>query len=69
MESKIVTPQPVRYVSEKVVSDMTGIPVSTLQKQRHYRKGIAYTKIGKLVRYSVQDVVGYMEACRISPAK
>lgn len=56
-----------RYVSEKVVAEMTGIPVSTLQKHRHYRKGIPYSKLGKLIRYDLQDVVDYMVACRINP--
>ena len=64
-----VTLPPVQYLSEKRVSEVTGIPVSTLQKQRHHRTGIPYSKFGKLVRYALADVVASMESCRIHPAE
>jgi len=64
-----VTPPHVRYLSERAVAEMTGIPVSTLQKQRHTRTGLPYSKFGKLVRYALSDVVASMEACRIRPAQ
>jgi hypothetical protein len=58
-----------RYVSEKTISEVTGIPRSMLQKQRHFRRGIPYIKIGKSVRYKLQDALDYMEARRINPAE
>ena len=66
MQVTTITPQPIRYVSEKVVSEMTGTPTSTLQKDRHFRRGIPYCKIGKNVRYNLADVVAYMESRKIS---
>ena len=60
------TVPPVRYASEKVVSDMTGIPRSTLQKDRHYRRGIPYMKLGKTVRYSLADVQALMDGHKIT---
>ena len=69
IQAHTVTAQPVRYLSEKSVAEMTGISVSTLQKQRHTRTGIPYCKLGKLVRYALADVVASMEARRINPAE
>lgn len=55
-----------RWLTEKAVSELTGISVSTLQKNRFHRRGIPYCKIGKSsVRYSIQDVQDFMQACRI----
>lgn len=54
------------WLTEKSVAKMTGISVSTLQKQRFHGKGIPYSKVGgKSVRYSFQDVMDYMEAQKI----
>ena len=53
------------WLSEKAVAQLTGISVSTLQKQRFYHRGIPYSKIGRLVRYSVHDVQAFMTAHRI----
>lgn len=64
LATNIVT-QPIRYVSEKIVSEMTGIPISTLQKHRHFRRGIPYVKFGRTIRYCVQAVVDYMDAHKI----
>lgn len=55
----------VRYLSEKAVSEMTGVPVKSLQQNRFHRKGLPYVKFGKLVRYDLQDVVNYLEGCKI----
>ena len=68
--SQAVQPAPVsapsvRYVSEKVVTDMTGIPRSTLQKDRHYRRGLPYIKLGKTVRYSLVDIHAFMNGHKI----
>lgn len=57
---------PIRWLTERDVSKMTGISVSTLQKQRFRGKGIPYSKVGvKSVRYNLQDVVDYMDAQKI----
>ena len=61
-----VTVPPVRYASEKVVSEITGIPRSTLQKDRHFRRGIPYSKFGKTVRYSLADVQSFMDGHKIN---
>lgn len=55
-----------RWLTEREVSRLTGISVSTLQKQGFRGKGIPYSKVGtKSVRYSFQDVVDYMDSQKI----
>ncbi len=58
------TPQ---YVDETKVSEITGRALPTLRNDRHNRRGIPYCKIGRSVRYSLQDVISYMEDCKIVP--
>jgi len=56
------------WLTEREVSGITGLSVSTLQKQRLYSRGIPYSKIGKSVRYAYDDVMAFMWAARIDPA-
>lgn len=67
--SRKTTPQPVpnRLVNEKYVAEMTGIPVRSLQQQRFLGRGMPYIKLGKAVRYDLQDVMEYLEACKVRP--
>ena len=58
-----------QYLSERQVSEITGISMSTLQKDRHMRKGLPYIKIGKTVRYAYTDIVEAMNAYKIRPAE
>ncbi len=67
------TPHPIentfslKWLSEKVVAELTGLSVSTLQKHRFKGRGIPYSKIGRAVRYAMADVVTYMEEHKICP--
>lgn len=62
-----IAPQPIRYLPEKEVSSMTGFSLSKLQQDRFYRKGIPYIRLGRSIRYSIQDVLDYMNAHKINP--
>lgn len=53
------------WLTEKQVSLIVGLSLSTLQKNRHKKNGIRYTKIGRSVRYSMSDVIEYMNAHKI----
>ena len=55
-----------RYLTEKEVSAITGLSVSLLQKMRGQCRGIPYLKIGKAVRYTIEDVQSFMEAHRVN---
>lgn len=53
------------YLSEKEVSQITGIAKQTLSNKRSMRRGIPYIKVGRLVRYNMNDVVEFMESRKI----
>ena len=53
------------YVTEKEVSRITGRGVQTLRNDRHLGRGIPYCKIGRSVRYKLDDVYDFMEQRRI----
>ncbi|MFO7666044.1 MAG: DNA-binding protein [Desulfobacterales bacterium] len=53
------------YITEKEVSIMTRRALSTLRNDRFHRRGISYYKIGRSVRYSINDVIRFMEAGKI----
>lgn len=53
------------YVTEKEVARITRRALPTLRNDRHLRRGIPYCKIGRSVRYRLDDVIAYMEARKI----
>jgi len=53
------------YVKEKTTSEITKIGVQTLRNHRHMGIGIPYIKIGRSVRYSLHDVIEFMESHKI----
>ena len=57
-----------RYLTEVQVAKITGRALSTLRNERFCRCGIPYIKIGRSVRYSLEDVVQFMESHKISTA-
>ena len=56
-----------QYLNEQQVARITGRALSTLRNERSKRIGIPYYKIGRSVRYSLQDVIEFMEAHKIMP--
>ena len=51
-----------RFVTEKIVAEMTSLSLSTLRNHRFRGVGIPYVKIGRSVRYNLQDVTRFMES-------
>ena len=56
-----------KYVGEKEVSRITGRALQTLRNDRFNGRGIPYTKFSRSVRYSLEDIVKFMEARKIIP--
>ena len=56
-----------QYLTEKQVASITGISIATLQNQRYMRSGMKYHKIGRSVRYSLEEIHRYMQAHAIDP--
>ncbi len=57
----------VRYLDEVEVARITGRKIQSLRNDRFKGKGMPYVKLGRSVRYSLSDVVAYMEARKIRP--
>lgn len=57
--------RPSKWIGEKEVAQITGRGLQTLRNDRSKGRGIPYSKIGRLVRYSLEDVVAFMESRKI----
>jgi len=55
-----------RWVDEREVSRITGIAIQTLRNWRFQRTGPAYSKVGRAVRYRLDDVINFMEERRVN---
>ena len=53
------------WVNEKEASDITKRAIQTLRNDRFAGKGIPYYKVGRSVRYRLEDIINYMEARKI----
>jgi hypothetical protein len=54
-----------RYLKERGVSRITGRALQTLRNDRFHGRGIPYYKIGRSVRYKLEDVIAFMEQRKI----
>ena len=60
----------IKYLDEKKTADLTGLSVFTLRNWRHIGRGLPYCKIGsRAIRYSLKDIVAFMERYRIVPER
>ena len=55
-----------RYIDEKEVARITGRGLQTLRNDRHCGRGLPYIKMGRSVRYSLEDVIRFMESRKIA---
>ena len=54
------------FLTETEVSRMTKIALPTLRNQRFRCMGIPYHKVGRSVRYLLEDVLQYMASKRVN---
>ena len=59
----------IQYINENQVSKITGMALSTLRNNRSKGQGIPYIKVGRSVRYDLQDVIEFMESHKIKTEK
>lgn len=57
-----------RYLNEHEVARITGRSVYTLRNDRCLHRGFPYVKIGRSVRYSLRDVMDWIESRKVDPA-
>ncbi len=56
---------PPKYLTERQVAEMTGFSKYTFQRLRFEHRGPAYLKVGRSVRYRLEDIQKWMESRRI----
>ena len=56
-----------QYLTEKQVSESTGLSQKTLSQHRWKSTGLPYSKFGRSIRYKLYDVLAFMEAGRVEP--
>jgi hypothetical protein len=55
----------ITYLTEREVARIIRMALSTLRNDRSQRRGLPYCKVGKSVRYRLDDVISFMEARKI----
>ena len=58
-----------QYITEIEVSNITGIAVQTLRNWRHERRGFPYVKVGRSIRYELDEIDEYMQERKIKPGE
>ena len=54
-----------QYLNERQVASITGKSLTSLRNERSQGRGIRYLKVGRSVRYDQDDVISYMEGCKV----
>jgi hypothetical protein len=54
-----------QYLTEKQVAEITARALQTLRNERFLGRGVPYVKVGRSIRYSLEDVVEFMESRKI----
>jgi hypothetical protein len=53
-------------IDERKLSELTGRSLQTLRNERCRGEGVPYFKIGRNVRYAIDDVVEYLERRKVA---
>jgi hypothetical protein len=56
-----------RYVNDVEAAKILSVSPQSMRNWRHMRKGPPYTKRGRMVRYSLKELMNYMDGGRITP--
>ena len=54
-----------KLIDERATSEMTDLKVQTLRNHRAKGVGLPYVKLGRAIRYSLDDIQRYIEAHRV----
>jgi hypothetical protein len=54
-----------RYLTENEVSKLTGRALQTLRNDRFRGRGFNYIKMGRSIRYDMEDILCFMELNKI----
>lgn len=56
-----------KSLDEKQAARLLAVAVQTLRNWRHQRRGPAYIKMGRAVRYQIKDLEDFMNKRKIDP--
>jgi excisionase family DNA binding protein len=51
-------------LNEKQVSEKLGVKIPCLRRWRHERRGLPFVRVGRLVRYRLEDLEAFVAANR-----
>ena len=54
-----------QLLNDKQVAKLTGRALQTVRNDRFNRQGISYIRVGRSIRYKVQDVLDFIKRNRI----
>jgi predicted DNA-binding transcriptional regulator AlpA len=57
------------YVNDEKAAAFLGMSPQTLRNWRMLRKGPSYTKLGRCIRYEMNELKAYAEERKINPGK
>ena len=57
----------IQSLDERQASKVLGMAVQTLRNWRHQRRGPVYVKLGRSVRYQMDDLENYIQKQKIDP--
>ena len=57
----------VEFLTEQQAAQRLGISVANLRRRRLHKQLPAFTKIGRCVRYSTEDIAAFAVGCRVEP--
>ena len=60
---------PEQLMTQEELAFRWKISEATLERDRSLKQGCRYLKLGGLIRYRIQDVLDYEEACTHEPTK
>jgi predicted DNA-binding transcriptional regulator AlpA len=52
-------------IDEKAAAGLLGVSVALVRKWRRHQEGPQYIRLGRLVRYSRQDVIAWLKARKV----
>jgi hypothetical protein len=54
-----------KLVSEKVLAEITGFELAKIRNDRWRRKGLPFYRIGRTIRYDLDEIYAALEKCRV----
>jgi hypothetical protein len=59
----------VRYLNDVEAAKIADLSAQTLRNWRMQGRGPAYVKLGRAVRYSLNDLISWLEGRRVNPLR